>query len=196
MPARHGVVVRGAADLSRVAPAEINTGSARWKVRGGDRAPWVLGLFGAALVRSGRTPSVHGFAEQPDIGLALFLLAVATAVAAGIHVLSSRRTGPLAADVATSGWVARCWREHRGGARRATAGGLRRSSTPTVSGRWPRRRCWRSPWRSAERGRGAARGGDGLGDPRHGVPGGEHGVRGTISAVRGEYFARTVGRWP
>lgn len=43
-------------------------------------APWVLALFGSALVRAGRTPSVHGFAEQLDVGLALLVVALVTLV--------------------------------------------------------------------------------------------------------------------
>ena len=45
--------------------------------------PWVLAVFGAVLVRSGTTPSIHGFAEQRGVGLALAVLAVATVAAVG-----------------------------------------------------------------------------------------------------------------
>ena len=34
--------------------------------------PWTLAVLGGALVRSGRTPSVHGFAEQLGVGWAMF----------------------------------------------------------------------------------------------------------------------------
>lgn len=44
-------------------------------------APWLLALFGTSLVRSGRMPSVHGFAEQLGIGWAIFALAVVTTAA-------------------------------------------------------------------------------------------------------------------
>ena len=54
-------------------------------------APWVLAILGGALVRSGRTPSVHGFAEQLGVGWTLFGLAVATAGAFGYVVV--RRWG-------------------------------------------------------------------------------------------------------
>jgi len=49
-------------------------------------APWVLAVLGGALVRSGRTPSVHGFAEQLAVGWTLFGLAVATGAAFGYIV--------------------------------------------------------------------------------------------------------------
>ncbi|MGH9138492.1 MAG: cytochrome c biogenesis protein CcsA [Acidimicrobiales bacterium] len=53
-------------------------------------APWLLALLGAALVRSGRTPSVHGFAEQLGIGWTIFVLAIATAAAAALAVRRAR----------------------------------------------------------------------------------------------------------
>jgi len=49
--------------------------------------PWCLAMLGAVLVRSGITPSIHGFAEQPSVGWALLGLAVATAAAATLIVL-------------------------------------------------------------------------------------------------------------
>lgn len=172
-------------------------GSTRWKVHAAAiAAPWVLGLFGAALVRSGRTPSVHGFAEQPDIGLALFLLAVATAVAAGcdVHVFA-RRTGPLAADVATSdGGLPAAGASTAGVRAEATAGGLAgaRALRPSVVA---------GPVDAV---------GDRPGDQRSvavallaaatvlvilgtAYPVVSTAFGATISAVRGEYFARTVG---
>lgn len=53
--------------------------------------PWVLALLGGALVRSGRTPSVHSFAEQLEIGWALFVLAVSTATGCVVAVVRRRR---------------------------------------------------------------------------------------------------------
>ncbi len=41
-------------------------------------APWALATVGAVLVRSGATPSIHGFAEQRTVGWALTALAIAT----------------------------------------------------------------------------------------------------------------------
>ena len=38
--------------------------------------PWILTVIGSAMVRSGRTPSIHGFAEHPAVGWALLALAV------------------------------------------------------------------------------------------------------------------------
>jgi cytochrome c biogenesis factor len=55
-------------------------------------APWVLAILGGALVRSGRTPSVHGFAEQLGVGWTLFGLAVATA-GAFTYVVVKQRAG-------------------------------------------------------------------------------------------------------
>jgi cytochrome c-type biogenesis protein CcmF len=49
-------------------------------------APWVLAVVGAVLVRSGTTPSIHGFAEQRAVGIALAALAVATVAAVVIAV--------------------------------------------------------------------------------------------------------------
>ena len=46
-----------------------------------DAAPWVVALASAALVRSGSTPSIHGFAEQASIGWSLLGLTVATVTA-------------------------------------------------------------------------------------------------------------------
>ena len=55
-------------------------------------APWCLAVLGAVLVRSGITPSIHGFAEQPSVGWALLGLAVATAAAATFVVLRTPST--------------------------------------------------------------------------------------------------------
>jgi len=55
-------------------------------------APWLLALAGAILVRSGATPSIHGFAEQPDVGRALVALTVLTVSAAAFAVA---RTPPI-----------------------------------------------------------------------------------------------------
>lgn len=54
-------------------------------------APWVLALLGGALVRSGRTPSVHGFAEQLGVGWTMFVLALATAAGCGLAVARRRQ---------------------------------------------------------------------------------------------------------
>lgn len=62
-----------------------------------DTVPWLLALLGASLVRSGRTPSIHGFAEQLDVGWALFGLGAGTAVAvlvAGLRLARARVGGP------------------------------------------------------------------------------------------------------
>jgi cytochrome c biogenesis factor len=50
-------------------------------------APWALAVVGAVLVRSGVTPSVHGFAEQRAVGWALAVLAAATVAVAVLFVL-------------------------------------------------------------------------------------------------------------
>ena len=54
-----------------------------------DVAPWVIALAGAALVRSGSTPSIHGFAEQASVGWALLIATAATGSFAA--VMWSRR---------------------------------------------------------------------------------------------------------
>ena len=41
-------------------------------------APWIATLFSAAFVRSGSTSSVHGFAEQRSVGLALLGIGIVT----------------------------------------------------------------------------------------------------------------------
>ena len=56
-------------------------------------APWVVAVFGAALNRSGATPSVHSFAEQAAVGWWLSGIGVATAVAAVALVRRRRRRG-------------------------------------------------------------------------------------------------------
>ena len=48
--------------------------------------PWTGALLGAALVRSGATPSIHGFAEQASVGWAL--LAVTAASCGALVVLA------------------------------------------------------------------------------------------------------------
>ncbi len=57
-------------------------------------APWLLATIGSVLVRSGATPSIHGFAEQRAVGWALAGLAVATAVGVGLAVAASPARGP------------------------------------------------------------------------------------------------------
>jgi len=54
-------------------------------------APWVLAVGGAAITRSGRTPSVHAFAEQPAIGAALAGLGLATLAATIVAVVVEHR---------------------------------------------------------------------------------------------------------
>jgi cytochrome c biogenesis factor len=54
-------------------------------------APWLLATIGSVLVRSGVTPSIHGFAEQRAVGWALAVLAVATGVAVGVAVARAPR---------------------------------------------------------------------------------------------------------
>lgn len=58
-------------------------------------AGWVLALLGAALVRSGVTPSIHGFAEQASVGWSLLGL---TAVSAAALVAMIRRRPPIVAE--------------------------------------------------------------------------------------------------
>ncbi|MEI2705923.1 MAG: cytochrome c-type biogenesis CcmF C-terminal domain-containing protein [Ilumatobacteraceae bacterium] len=60
--------------------------------------PWLATLVGSAMVRSGRTPSIHGFAEHPAVGWALIALAVGSlgwVVAGGVgpHPVDSRGDG-------------------------------------------------------------------------------------------------------
>ncbi len=43
--------------------------------------PWVFTLLGACLVRSGVTPSIHGFAEQASVGWALLALTLVSCAA-------------------------------------------------------------------------------------------------------------------
>jgi len=52
--------------------------------------PWLFTLLGACLVRSGATPSIHGFAEQASVGWALVAV---TVVAAPMMWWASRPTG-------------------------------------------------------------------------------------------------------
>ena len=47
--------------------------SPRWAA-----APWLTTLVGSAMVRSGRTPSVHGFAEHAGVGWTFVAVAVAS----------------------------------------------------------------------------------------------------------------------
>jgi cytochrome c-type biogenesis protein CcmF len=57
--------------------------------------PWLAAVVGTALVRSGSTPSVHGFAEQPDVGWALLGLSTMTAAAIGLAIARTPgRTAP------------------------------------------------------------------------------------------------------
>jgi len=56
-------------------------------------APWCLAVLGAILVRSGITPSIHGFAEQPSVGWALLALALATTAGAVAVVGRTARAG-------------------------------------------------------------------------------------------------------
>ena len=44
-------------------------------------ACWVFALLGATLVRSGATPSIHGFAEQASVGWALLAVTVVSVLA-------------------------------------------------------------------------------------------------------------------
>jgi cytochrome c-type biogenesis protein CcmF len=46
--------------------------------------PWLCTLLGAAFVRSGSTPSVHGFAQQASVGWALLIATAGTAVAVAL----------------------------------------------------------------------------------------------------------------
>jgi cytochrome c biogenesis factor len=50
-------------------------------------------VLGGALVRSGRTPSVHGFAEQLGVGWAMFALGAATALGGTWLVVQRRDEG-------------------------------------------------------------------------------------------------------
>jgi cytochrome c-type biogenesis protein NrfE len=75
-----------------------------------DATPWIVALASAALVRSGSTPSIHGFAEQASIGWSLLAI---TAVSAITVVVARLRT-----DDDTSGEEVPSWRT--GSARDAT----------------------------------------------------------------------------
>ena len=59
-----------------------------------DATPWIVALASAALVRSGSTPSVHGFAEQSSIGWSLLALTVATATTIVVARLRTHRDMP------------------------------------------------------------------------------------------------------
>ncbi len=59
-------------------------------------APWVLALVGATLVRSGSTPSIHGFARQASVGWAMLALAAVTAIVIALAIArSTRQPAPL-----------------------------------------------------------------------------------------------------
>lgn len=68
--------------------------------------PWVLALVGAILVRSGITPSIHGFAEQTSVGWALLAVAAVT-ITASVGVVI--RTPPSATPSATPASGAPQW---------------------------------------------------------------------------------------
>jgi cytochrome c-type biogenesis protein CcmF len=63
---------------------------ARWIEVALVTAPWVLALAGATIVRSGLSPSVHGFAEQASVGWALLAVSLLTAVAAAVVAVRAR----------------------------------------------------------------------------------------------------------
>jgi cytochrome c-type biogenesis protein CcmF len=65
--------------------------------------PWVLALAGAAITRSGATPSVHAFAESDRLGVVLAVLALGTAAVVIGAVLVSRERGAAATDAASKG---------------------------------------------------------------------------------------------
>jgi cytochrome c biogenesis factor len=65
-----------------------------------DAAPWLVALASAALVRSGSTPSIHGFAEQASIGWSLLAATVMTA--SFVVALQARRLKEAAAGEASS----------------------------------------------------------------------------------------------
>ena len=69
-----------------------------------DTTPWLVALASAALVRSGSTPSIHGFAEQASIGWSLL---AATVMTAGfVAALRARRLKEAAAGEASSAALA------------------------------------------------------------------------------------------
>ncbi len=59
-----------------------------------DATPWIVALASAALVRSGSTPSIHGFAEQASIGWSLLALTAATATTVVLARLRAQRDSP------------------------------------------------------------------------------------------------------
>ena len=56
-------VARRAASPCTACPSPRPAAARRWRA-----LPWVLAVVGAVLVRSGTTPSIHGFAEQRAVG--------------------------------------------------------------------------------------------------------------------------------
>ncbi|MGB8858151.1 MAG: cytochrome c-type biogenesis CcmF C-terminal domain-containing protein [Ilumatobacteraceae bacterium] len=54
--------------------------------------PWGFTLLGACLVRSGATPSIHGFAERASVGWTLSVVTAASAMA--VVALSRHSAGP------------------------------------------------------------------------------------------------------
>ncbi len=85
------------------------TGSGRRAMMAG-AAPWVLALIGATLVRSGSTPSIHGFARQASVGWAMLALAAATAIVITVVIVraspgdtATRATNPALANTVLAG---------------------------------------------------------------------------------------------
>jgi cytochrome c-type biogenesis protein NrfE len=70
----------------------VHTPAGHPRRRALDAAPWVVALGGAAMVRSGSTPSIHGFAEQASVGWSLVAVTVVTAGA--LVVLLGQRMAP------------------------------------------------------------------------------------------------------
>ena len=61
-------------------------------------APWLLTLFGACIVRSGSTPSIHGFGQQATVGWSLLAVAgLSVLVAFVAHHKSNQPQAPQAA---------------------------------------------------------------------------------------------------
>lgn len=52
--------------------------------------PWVCTLAGACLVRSGATPSIHGFAERASVGWALLAVTIASVGALAVLIRAPR----------------------------------------------------------------------------------------------------------
>ena len=82
----------------------------RWTTRTGAvmlALPWLLTLVGACIVRSGSTPSIHGFGQRASVGWALLGLTAATTALVWIAATSAIPSAPTNTGARSSSWNVR-----------------------------------------------------------------------------------------